>query len=253
MSDERVVAESSEGVFTLTLNRPDKRNAIDSRMVEALHRELDRAEHDSEVRVVVLRGAGKDFCAGADPRELLESVDRSPEENAAAAQRLGNVCVRLRRLPVVTVAVVHGRALAGGCALATACDLVLAHEKASFGYPGVTHGFVPAMMIPMLRRAVGEKVAFDLASTGRVLAASEAVAVGLVSRLLPARGFEGEVTRVVSALAGGSGTALALLKRQFYETEGREFSDAVALGARVNALARATPDFKRAVAQFLEK
>jgi methylglutaconyl-CoA hydratase len=253
VSAESVVATLDGGVLTLTLNRPDKRNAMDSGVVAALTSELERAELDADVRVVAVRGAGKDFCAGADLAELLESADRGPDENAANAQRLGDVFIAMRRLPKPVVAVVHGRALAGGCGLATACDLVLAHEAASFGYPEVKRGFVPAMVIAMLTRAVGEKVAFDLVGTGHILSATEALGVGLVSRVLPADGFDDMIKEILTELAGTSASAIALIKQQLYEVEGRSFEDAIALGARVNAVARSTPDFKQAVARFLKK
>ena len=253
MSAERVLADLSGGLLTLTLNRPEKRNALDSLMVGALQQQLDRAELDAEVRVVVLRGAGRDFCAGADLAELLESVDRSPEDNAAHAQQLGNVFVTMRKLPKSVVAVVHGRALAGGCGLATACDLVLAHADASFGYPEVKRGFVPAMVIAMLHRAVGEKVAYDLVGTGHVLTAAEALQVGLVSRVIVADGFDVEVGEILQGMAASSPSAVALIKRQLYEVEGRSFEQAIALGAKVNAVARATPDFKSAVSKFFDK
>ena len=118
--------ELAAGVLTLTLDRPDKRNALDTSLIDALATALERADLDAEVRVVALRGAGKDFCAGADLQELLDSADRSPEENDASALRLGQVFLAIRRLPKPVVAVVQGRALAGGAGLATACDLVLA-------------------------------------------------------------------------------------------------------------------------------
>jgi methylglutaconyl-CoA hydratase len=253
MSAERVLAELDSGVLTLTLNRPEKRNALDSLMIDALHEQLDRAEVDAEVRVLVIRGEGKDFCAGADLAELLESAGKSADENAANAQRLGDVFIAMRRLPKSVVAVVHGRALAGGCGLATACDVVLAHSAASFGYPEVKRGFVPAMVIAMLRRAVGEKVAYDLVGTGHILSAPEALQVGLVSRVIAADQFAASIDGTVAEMAAASPSAVALIKRQLYEVEGRSFEAAIALGAKVNAVARATPDFKRAVARFLEK
>jgi len=253
MSTDRVVSELQDGVLWLTLNRPDKRNAIDSVMVEALLEALERADLDQEVRVVAIRGEGKDFCAGMDLAELLESADRSPGVNERDAARFGEVFIRIRALPKPVAAVVHGKALAGGCGLASACDLVLAHAEARFGYPEVRRGFVPAMVMAILRRAVGEKVAFDLVGTGRMLTAAEAKQIGLVSRVLPAELFEEDVGAVLSMIAAGSASALALIKRQLYEIEGLSFSDAIALGAKVNATARSTPDFARAVSQFLDK
>ncbi len=252
MSASRLAVGLADGVLTLTLDRPDKRNAMDTAMVDALWEQLERADLDKNVRLVAIRGAGKDFCAGADLAELLESVDKTAAENSANAQHLGDVFLAMRRLPKVVVAVAQGRALAGGCGLATACDLVVAHEDASFGYPEIKRGFVPAMVMAMLRRAVGEKVAFDLVATGRLLTAAEAMNVGLVSRVVERDQFDQQVDAVLSGLAGASGSALALIKRQLYEIEGRSFEEAISLGAQVNAVARSTPDFKQAVEKFLE-
>jgi methylglutaconyl-CoA hydratase len=151
------------------------------------------------------------------------------------------------------VAIVHGRALAGGAGLATACDLVLAVESAQLGYPEIQRGFVPAMVMTLLRRAVGEKLAFDLAATGRVLSASEAAAVGLVSRVYKEGEFAAGVDAVLSSLAGGSANALALTKKQFYQLDNLSLDEGIRLGAMVNALARAHPDFKQAIQSFLKK
>ncbi|HEX5003936.1 MAG TPA: enoyl-CoA hydratase/isomerase family protein [Gemmatimonadales bacterium] len=252
MSESLLVALEG-GVFTLTLNRPDKRNALDTPTLDALHAAVERADLDAGVRVVAVRGAGKDFCAGADLAELLESAGHTPEQNERAALHLGGLFVKLRALPKPVVAVVHGRALAGGAGLATACDLVLASASSQFGYPEIQRGFVPAMVMTLLRRLAGEKRAFDLAATGRVLTASEALDCGLVSRVIPDREFEAEAGRVLTALAGNSASALALTKRQFYQLDGMGFQEGIALGAQVNALARSTPDFKAAIAGFLKK
>jgi methylglutaconyl-CoA hydratase len=253
MSEHAVLETLAEGILTVTLNRADKRNALDRATVEGLHAALDRAGLDAEVRVVALRGAGEDFCAGADLAELLASADRSMEENRADAQRLGDVFVRMRELPKPIVAVVHGRALAGGCGLATACDMVLARAEAQFGYPEVSRGFVPAMVMALLRRVTGEKTAFDLVMTGRILSAGEAHAAGLVSRVLGAAGFEADVQGILAALARQSASAMALIKRQLYELDGRSLADGIRLGADVNAVARTTPGFRDAIAAFLKK
>ena len=241
------------GVLTLTLNRPDKRNALDTATLDALHAGVERADLEASVRVVAIRGAGKDFCAGADLAELLASADRAPEENERAALHLGGLFVRMRQLPKPVVAIVHGRVLAGGAGLATACDIVIAAEGAQVGYPEIQRGFVPAMVMTLLRRLTGEKLAFDLAATGRVLSAREALVAGLISRVVPDNELDAEAVRVLQGLSGASPSALALTKRQFYELDGLPFAEGVALGARVNALARSTPDFKRAIAAFLAK
>jgi len=248
-----LLADCDAGVLTLTLNRPEKRNALSAALIGELNGELDRADIDPAVRVVVIRGAGKDFCAGADLDELLASVGLSPEENERSARQLGRVFTRIRALPKPVVAVVHGRALAGGAGLATGCDLVLASETAQFGYPEVQRGFVPAMVIAILVRLTGERRAFDLVATGRLLSAQEALEAGLVSRVLPAAGFDAAAAGVVASLAASSASALALIKRLLYEQDGHDFAGGIALGARINALARAHPDFQAAVAAFLKK
>ena len=254
MSDsDRVLSVVRDGVLTITLNRPEKRNAIDAAMLDALLAVLERADIDATVRVIALRGAGKDFCAGMDLDELLASADKPVAENRTAALRFAEVFLRMRRLPKPVVAVVQGRALAGGCGLATGCDLVLAAHSALFGYPEVHRGFVPALVLTLLRRTVGEKVAFDLAATGRTLKASEAAAHGLVSRVYDDADFPARVEETLRALVGTSATALAFTKQQFYQLDGLPFEEGLRLGADVNAVSRTTPDFRAALATFLAK
>ncbi len=241
------------GVLSLILDRPEKRNALDQATISALLGELEHAELDADVRVVVVRGAGRDFCAGADLEELLASATLSPAENEASALRLGEVFLRMRALPKPVVAIVHGRALAGGAGLATACDLVLAAESSQFGYPEIQRGFVPAMVMTMLRRLTGERRAFDLVATGRLVPAREALQLGLISRMVPDAELEAAASALLGQLAATSANALALTKRLLYDLDARNFADGIAQGARVNALARAHPDFQAAIAAFLQK
>jgi methylglutaconyl-CoA hydratase len=252
MSD-RVLASLDGGILTATLNRPDKKNAIDTPMIDGLLDLLGRADLDAGVRVVALRGAGGDFCAGMDLNELLASADKTVEENRRAALHFAEIFVRMRRVPKPIVAVVRGRALAGGCGLATACDIVLAAESAKFGYPEVQRSFVPAIVMTLLKRAVGEKVAFDLAATGRILEASEGAALGLVSRVYEDSDFDDQCGEVLRALAGASASALAFTKQQFYQLDGLPFEEGLRLGADVNAVSRTTPDFRAALQAFLKK
>jgi methylglutaconyl-CoA hydratase len=250
---DRVLVNVAGGVLTATLNRADKRNAIDTSMIDALLATLERADLDSAVRVVAVRGAGRDFCAGMDLNELLASADHTLEQNRQAALHFAEIFVRMRRLPKPVVALVQGRALAGGCGLATACDLVLAAESAQFGYPEVQRGFVPAIVMTMLRRTVGEKIAFDLATTGRLLDGTEAAALGLASRVYEDADFEAQAGEVLRVLAAASPSALAFTKQQFYQLDGLDFDDGLRLGADVNAVSRSTPDFRAALSAFLKK
>lgn len=253
MSDERIFTSLQAGVLTATLNRPEKKNAIDTSMITALLALIERAELDAEVRVVALRGAGNDFCSGMDLNELLASADKTLDDNRAAALQFGEIFIRMRRLPKPIVALVRGRAFAGGCGLATACDIVLAAESAQFGYPEVQRGFVPAIVLNMLRRSVGEKLAFDLASTGRLLTASEAAAAGLISRVYEDTDFEEQAADVLRILASIGPSSLALTKQEFYQLEGLSFEAGIRLGADVNAVSRTTPEFRQALSAFLKK
>jgi methylglutaconyl-CoA hydratase len=241
------------GILTLTLNRPAKRNALNAELIEGLHRGLERADLDSQVRVVLVRGAGKDFCAGADLDELLASVSQTVEENEAAALRLGSLFQRIRALPKPVLAVVQGRALAGGAGLAGACDLVSAGSSAQLGYPEIQRGFVPAMVMALLRRSVGEKIALDLVLTGRLLSAEEAHRLGLVSRILEDGQLEKGAMKLAAELAGSSPSALAFSKQLFYQLDDDTVAQGIARGAQVNAIARTTPDFREAVARFLHR
>ncbi|MDE2794577.1 MAG: enoyl-CoA hydratase-related protein [Gemmatimonadota bacterium] len=251
--DSLVVFEIRGGVATLTLNRPHKRNALSSRLVAELSDGLSRAAADPQVRVVALRGAGPDFCAGADLSEIAVSQREGLEAALADARRLGEVFVRVRRMDRPVVALVRGRALGGGCGLAGACDIVLAHQDAIFGYPEVHLGFVPALVMAPLRRKVSEAAAFELVVRGHRIGAAEAVALGLATRTLPGDGFDAAADEYLRELAGRPATAIALTKRLFHGLDGVSFEDAIARGAEMNAIARLTGECRDGVKRFLDR
>ncbi len=240
------------GVNRIVLDRPERRNALNGALVAELKEALALAAADERIRVIAVAGAGPDFCAGADLDEVQAAIDEGVMASLADAESLGELFLLLRRLEKPVVALVHGRALAGGCGLATACDLVLAAEGATFGYPEVKLGFVPAMVMAILRRVVGEKVAFELVATGDPIDAAAAARLGLVNRVFPDGSFEEQVGAYLVALAKRSASALALTKRLLYETDGASFEAAIAAGARVNALARLTEDCQDGIRSFLE-
>jgi methylglutaconyl-CoA hydratase len=245
---------SEDGILTLTLNRPERRNALNDDVVVALTAALADAASDAGVRVVLLRGAGPDFCAGAD-LEALERIAESgdPAANLADAQALGALLVVMRRHPKPIIAAVHGHALAGGAGLATACDLVIARDDAVFGYPEVHLGFVPAMVMALLRRAVGEKVAFELVMQGGRMGAEEAAGLGLVNRVIPSSEWEEGVRAYAGDMAGKSVTATSLIKRLLYGIDGLSFEEAIARGAEINVLARLAPDTRAGIRKFLDR
>lgn len=242
-----------EGVATLTLNRPDKRNALNGALIDALRHALARAASDDRVRAIALRGAGKDFCSGADLAEMERISSMGFEENVEDARSLGALFRQLRAHPKPVVAVVHGRALAGGCGLASACDLVLARDDSEFGYPEVWLGFVPALVMTILRRKVGEGQAFDLAVQGERFGADDACALGLVNHVYAADGFGSAVDRYLARLAGKPASAVAMTKRLLYELDDLDFDQGIERAARVNAEARMSDACRAGVRRFLEK
>jgi methylglutaconyl-CoA hydratase len=245
--------ERRAAVGWLTLNRPEKRNALSRELILALREALRSAEADADVRVVAIAGAGKDFCAGGDLADLRRLSSASVPENVADVEALEGLLLAIRRLRKPVVAVVHGRALAGGSGLATACDLVLAREDSVFGYPEVRIGFVPAMVMAILRRNVPEKRAFEMIALGETFGASRAEDWGLVNRVLPSATFEQEVEAFLTGLAERSGSAVMLGKSLLYQQDGLDFDSAVRVGAAVNALARTTEDTRRGVQRFLDR
>ncbi len=243
----------TDGVAILSLNRPDKRNAIDPLMLAELSVALDRAEADPGVRVILLRAEGKDFCAGMDIGHLEATLAYSYDELLDDARQLGDLLIRMRGCARPIVAAVHGNALAGGAGLATACDLVLATEDAHFGYPEVHLGFVPAIVMNLLVRAVGEKEAFELVARGDRIDAKEACRLGLVNRLFSRHTFDDDALAYCVELAQRPPTSITLSKRLLYELHRLDFAEGVARGAEINARARQDEAFRDGVRAFLER
>jgi methylglutaconyl-CoA hydratase len=240
-------------VGRLTLARPEKKNALDRQMAEEIVEGLEALAADAEMRVVVIDAEGDDFCAGADLEALEALLDAGREAQLEDARALGRVFTCIRHLRIPVIAAVRGRALAGGAGLATACDMVLAHPNSSFAFPEVRIGFVPAMVMTVLRRIVPERQAFDLAVTGRTLSAAEAEELGLVSRVLSADAFDIAVEEVCQTIAKSPPDAVRRTKKLFYELEGRPFDSGIAHGAQANADARMTDEFRDGVRRFLQR
>ena len=249
----QVRRDAERGIATVVLNRPERRNALNAELVAELRGELAELAADERVRVIALRGAGPDFCAGADLREVRASVEAGVLVSREDAQALGDLFVQMRRMRPPIVALVQGRALAGGCGLATACDLVVAAESARFGYPEVQLGFVPAMVMSILRRSVGETRAFELVALGQTIDARQALEYGIVNRVVPDADFAESGDAFLADLAERSATAVALTKRLLYQIDGVDFESAIRTGADVNALARLTDDCRAGIDRFLNR
>ncbi len=238
------------GIARITLNRPEKRNALNPELIAELSRALTSSSRDATVRVVFIAGAGKDFCAGLDLVGLDVAAEADALEHLESAQRLADVLLAIRRHPRPVVAAVRGRALGGGAGIATACDLILAAESGAIGYPEVKIGFVPAIVGTLLRRSVSEKRMFELLVSGEPVAAREAQAIGLINHVFADAEFEARTEAYVQNLAAKSASALSLTKQLLYHTDGMTLEKAIEAGVLINAVSRTTEDAKRGFAGF---
>lgn len=238
----------------ITICRPEKRNALNQDLVTELTAAFERAEHDENVKVVVLKAEGEVFCAGADLEYLQQLQGFSQEENLADSQRLKELFVKIYQLRKVVIAQVQGHALAGGCGLATVCDFAMAVPEAKFGYTEVKIGFIPAIVMVFLLRKVGEQRAKQLLLSGELVKADEAARVGLISKVVPKEQLEMEVLDLAKRLAkNNSGQSMGLTKQMIAHVQSLSLEEGLEYAAAMNAEARATDDCKKGIAAFLSK
>ena len=249
-----LTAVSEGSVLTLTMDRPEVRNALNADLVAALRQRLDEASGDASVRVIVLTGSGSAFSAGADLAALQGLQTASAEANLADSEHLAGLFDAIVQHPKPIVAKVGGHAIAGGCGLAAACDFSLVASGAKLGFTEVRIGFVPAIVAVIARRKLGDAALRDLMLTGRLITAQEAEACGLVTRAVAPEDLDAETDALCRSLATEtSGTAVALTKRLLADVHGMGWAEGVSYATRLNALARSTDDCKAGVAAFLGK
>jgi methylglutaconyl-CoA hydratase len=237
---------------TLTLNRPERRNAISSEMIEELPRALEEAEK-SPARVLILTGAGKAFCAGMDLEDLRAIASQTMEKHLEDARRMANMFYRVYTFPKPLIAAVNGAAIAGGTGLATLADFTMAVPDAQFGYTEVRIGFLPGVVSVFLRRQVGEKRARDLLLSGRILDAEEGLRLGLVNNTVPPEQLLAAARHRAAELAMLSPSSLARTKRLLLAAEKAELERDLEAAIRESAAIRMTADFREGLAAFLEK
>jgi methylglutaconyl-CoA hydratase len=239
-------------VATITLNRPEKRNAISFDLIDDLLQALDDVAK-SEAIVLIVTGAGKAFCSGLDLDNLKSLLGRSGEQNLQDSQTMVQLFRSVYEFPKVTIAAVNGPAIAGGTGIALLCDFTLAVPEAKFGYTEVRIGFVPAIVSTFLLRQVGEKQARDLLLTGRLFGAEEAARMGLVSEIVPAENLMTRARELATLLMENSPSSLRATK-QLLTTHARAEIDAqIESAVRENAAIRTTADFREGISSFLEK
>jgi methylglutaconyl-CoA hydratase len=255
MSDKTVLAAVDErGIATVTLNRPELRNAFDDAVIAELTALFGRLGADPTVRVIVLTGAGSAFSAGGDLNWMRRMASYSESQNIADAAAMAEMLRTINEMPKPVVARVNGVAFAGGVGLICCCDIAVAAEDAIFAVSEVRLGLVPATIAPYLVAATGPRAARRYNLTGESFSAAEALRIGLIHQIVPRSGLDEAVTAIIAALLLGAPGAQALSKAMISEVAGRPVTPALmAHTARAIAAARALPEGREGLAAFLEK
>ena len=252
MSYETLLVDVRDGVGTVTLNRPEARNALNQTVIRELGDALARLEGDAETRVLIVRGAGeRAFCAGADLKGMFREAPILEARRQYAD--LADILEGIPRMRTPVIAQVHGYALAGGCGLAAACDLVIAAEDAKFGLPEIKLGLLPLMVLAPILRAASPRRVLELVLTGRELPASEALEIGLATRVVPRAELDRTVAEIARTLAALSPATLALGKEAFYRALELPYAQALTQPRDLLTIVARSEDAQEGIAAFLEK
>jgi 2-(1,2-epoxy-1,2-dihydrophenyl)acetyl-CoA isomerase len=253
MRYKNIILKKEERVATITLNRPEKLNALTVPMFDELAQACGEVGEDDEVRVVIITGAGKGFCSGAD----LNSPDFRPESLEACQElmeKIRRVVMGIRNIPKPVIAAVNGVAIGGGCNLALACDIILASDKARFSQPYVQRGIHPDFGgIYFLPRLIGLAKASNLLLTGRVIDASEADRIGLVSRVVPANQLEDVTRELAIALAKSPPLAMRMTRDSIHQALMMDLPEALDCETKAQSILSLTEDHREAIDAFNEK
>ena len=252
MSYQTFTLTHEGSVATITLTRPEKRNAISTQMIEELLAALTEIEHTA-ARAVIITGSGSAFCSGMDLDALKNLAQQSPTQNLEDSRRMAKMFRRLWSYPKPLIAAVNGAAIAGGCGIATLCDFTIAVPEAKFGYTEVRIGFIPAIVSVFLIRQIGDKRARDLLLTGRILTAEEAKQIGLVNHIVEPPKLMDAARIYAASLVESSPSSIERTKRLLTESAAAEVDAALANAIAENASIRSTADFREGLSSFLEK
>lgn len=246
--------EVSDRIGFITLNRPEKRNALSHELVAELKMAFDKASREEQVKVIVLRAKGEAFCAGADLGYLQKLQQFSYEENVADSNHLKELFQKIYTLNKVVIAQIQGHALAGGCGLAAVCDFSFAVPEAKFGYTEVKIGFIPAIVMVFLLRRIGEAKSKQLLLSGDLVSAEEAQQLGLLNFISSAEKLESDVRNFASRLiTSNSAQSMSTTKQMIASVQSMPLDEALEYASTMNAKARASEDCQRGIAAFLNK
>ncbi|MGV3588835.1 MAG: enoyl-CoA hydratase/isomerase family protein [Adhaeribacter sp.] len=251
---EYVQYRTAERVAYITLNRPEKRNALNFEVVRQLKHAFDYAENDEACKVIVLQATGEVFCAGVDLAYMQTLAQNTFDENLYDSSHLMQLFRQIYTLKKVVIAKVHGHAIAGGCGLASICDLVFSAPEARFGYTEVKIGFVPAIVSVFLLRKIGEACTKQLLLTGDLVSAAKAQEIGLINYIIPAAELDQAVNEFAQKLCRENSTqSMEMIKEMLFRLPDMKLNRGLHYAAEMNALARGTTDCQRGMAAFLQK
>jgi|SRR5215217_6951640 len=254
MSEALVLYTVTDRVATITINRPEKRNALNPELIGLLTETFLTASEDDEVRVIVLNANGSTFSAGADLEYLQQLQHNSYEENLADSENLKRLFTTIYYLPKVVIAQIEGHAIAGGCGLATVCDIIFSVPEASFGYTEVKLGFVPAIVSCFLVRKTSETIAKRMLLTGELFSAREALDYGLITFVTNKEDIHQKVKEFALNLCSeASANSLMITKQLIGQTTNPLLEKSLSMAVQINARVRDSEDFKKGVSAFLEK
>lgn len=241
-----------DGIGIIKLNRPDKRNALHPDLIKQMKEKLNEIRDDDNVKVLIITGEGKAFCAGADLSYLNGLRNFSSIENEKDSEDLAEMFLMIYKFPKPTIAAVNGAAIAGGCGLASVCDLIVANEDHSkFGYSEVKIGFIPAIVSIFIIKRIGEGIARQLLLTGDTISGKRAYEVGFVNYLYN-NALEGAI-KVASNILKNSSFSMKETKSMIDSVSGLSVDDAIDYCVRLNAISRSSEDFKNGLESFLKK
>jgi methylglutaconyl-CoA hydratase len=241
-----------DGIGIIKLNRPNKRNALHPDLINKIKEKLNEIRNDDNVKVLIITGEGKAFCAGADLSYLNELRNFSSIENEKDSEDLAEMFLMIYKFPKPTIAAVNGAAIAGGCGLASVCDLIVADEEHSkFGYSEVKIGFIPAIVSIFIIKRIGEGIARQLLLTGEIINGKRAYEVGFVNYLYN-NALEGAI-EVASNILKSSSFSMKETKSMINSVSGLSVDDAIHYCVRLNAISRSSEDFKNGLESFLKK
>lgn len=254
MTESLVLYSVEDRIATIALNRPEKRNALNPELIRMLTDKMLEASYDENVKVIILKANGNTFSAGADLAYLQQLQQNSYEENLADSENLKNLFLTIYQLPKVVIAQVEGHAIAGGCGLATVCDLVFSVPEANFGYTEVKLGFVPAIVSCFLMRKTSETIAKQILLTGDLFTAAKALEYGLINFVINKEDIS-QNTRdfALNLCNSASSNSLMVTKQLIGQTTNPHLETSLDMAVQINAKVRESEGFKRGIASFINK